>query len=94
MSAGAIALLFLFSGEVDGALGKLCIPSSLSAPSLGLPFLLLTFSSASYHYRLEGSKTDSMRLISSRAGFGVKYFGFLHIDGCFFFFLFLRGALT
>ncbi|MQM04727.1 hypothetical protein Taro_037535 [Colocasia esculenta] len=42
----------------------------------------------------KGAETGSMRLPSLRCGFGVKYFGFLHMRRCGFLFLFLRGART
>ncbi|KAG6510298.1 hypothetical protein ZIOFF_028307 [Zingiber officinale] len=67
----------------------------------GLTFFLFALSATSSFIscapyvplKWEGSKrTDSMRY--TRVGFGVKYFGFHHINLCFVLFIFLRGALT
>ncbi|WOL02853.1 hypothetical protein Cni_G11572 [Canna indica] len=91
MSSGAFDLL-LFGAVKIGVCSQQQV-SSASAIIGALAFLLFLLSSPRMRQRPEGSKkTDSMRY--TRVGFGVKYFGFQHIDLCCFLFIFLRRALT
>ncbi|KAL0920988.1 hypothetical protein M5K25_008011 [Dendrobium thyrsiflorum] len=93
----SFVLVRLFAGEEDSNVKKLKVRSSSSSllrPNcsalLGPRPLLSTFSFM--QGRLAGTKKVSMRFPSSRPGFGVKYFGFLHIDPSIF--LFRRATLT
>lgn len=89
MSSGSFDLLFLAAKSIqafDRHLSVCCVIG-------GIVFSLFLSSPLRMRQRPEGSrKTDSMRY--TRVGFGVKYFGFQHIDLCIFLLIFLRGALT
>ncbi|URE09706.1 hypothetical protein MUK42_28219 [Musa troglodytarum] len=95
MSSGSFDLLFLAAKSIEAFYRHLSVCCVIGGIVFSILLSSRPFGSSPLRMRQRpaGSrKTDSMRY--TRVGFGVKYFGFQHIDLCIFLLIFLRGALT